>query len=142
MGDIKKEYSNGEITVVWQSAKCIHSKKCWNGLGSVFQPNEKPWINVDGASSNEIIAQIDKCPSGALSYYKGSANDEATNASSNTKVEVMKNGPLLIHGDFIIKGKDGKEELKSKVTALCRCGQSANKPYCDGSHNTNGFKDE
>ena len=142
MGEIKKEYSNDEITVVWKPKTCIHSKKCWNGLGAVFQPQEKPWIKTDGASSEEIMAQIDQCPSGALSYYKNGEDMSDTNNESNMRVEVMKNGPLLVHGDFTLKGKDGNEEQKSKVTALCRCGESANKPYCDGTHNTCGFKDE
>jgi uncharacterized Fe-S cluster protein YjdI len=63
------KYTNGEITVVWQAKLCIHSKNCWKGLGSVFQPKERPWVKIDGASSNEIAAQVQKCPSGALSFY-------------------------------------------------------------------------
>ncbi len=141
MSDKKKEYTNGDITVVWQADRCIHSKKCWTGLNAVFQPNERPWINVEGASSEEIMAQIDKCPSGALSYYK---NDEqmSTEESTNVVIEVSKNGPLLVHGDFDMKDKDGNTTINRKVTAFCRCGQSKNKPYCDGSHKAAGFKDE
>ena len=137
----KKEYSNGEITVVWEGDKCIHSKNCWNGLGSVFKPNEKPWIQVEGASSEEIMAQIDKCPSGALSYYKNDAQ-EKEQKDSGIIIEPSKNGPLIVHGDFELKDKDGAITACRKVTALCRCGQSKNKPYCDGSHKAAGFKDE
>ncbi len=68
--NLKKEYSNGEITVVWQSGVCTHSGKCARGLSSVFQPREKPWIKMDGASSEEIIATVNNCPSGALSIKK------------------------------------------------------------------------
>lgn len=70
--DVYKEYSNGEITIVWQSKKCIHSKICWVGLRSVFDPFKRPWINPQGAPTEKIIDQVDKCPSGALSYYKNS----------------------------------------------------------------------
>lgn len=65
--NLKKEYSNGEITVVWQSAKCIHSGNCFSNLPKVFQPGERPWIKINGSTSEEIINAVAKCPSGALS---------------------------------------------------------------------------
>jgi len=70
---ITKHYFNGEITIVWKPNVCIHSTKCWRGkegLPEVFDPKVKPWINPNGASSERIIQQIDRCPSGALSYFK------------------------------------------------------------------------
>lgn len=63
----KKEYSNGEITIVWQSSKCIHSAVCVKNLPSVFKPKESPWIQIEGASKTEIIETVKKCPSGAIS---------------------------------------------------------------------------
>lgn len=57
-----------------------------------------------------------------------------------TKVEVKANGPLLVAGDLVIQNSDGTEEQKTRMTAFCRCGASANKPYCDGAHNEIGFK--
>ena len=65
--NLTKEYSNGENTVVWQSGKCIHSTNCVNHLSTVFQPQSKPWIKVDNATSSEIVDTVAKCPSGALS---------------------------------------------------------------------------
>ncbi|MCB0698332.1 MAG: (4Fe-4S)-binding protein [Chitinophagales bacterium] len=140
--NIKKEYSNGEVTVVWQSGLCIHSKNCWTGLISVFNPKNRPWINMDGADTATIMAQVEKCPSGALSYYKNEEQQEAKSEQSDIKVEVTKNGPYLVHGEVTIQHKDGTKERKKKVTALCRCGQSNNKPFCDGTHRKCGFKDE
>lgn len=61
-------YSNGEVTIVWKANLCIHSKRCWKGLGEVFKPGQRPWIDAQGASTERIIAQIRQCPSGALSY--------------------------------------------------------------------------
>ena len=55
----KKEYTNGEVTVIWQPKKCIHSANCAKGLSSVFQPRSKPWIKMDGASSDEIMSVIE-----------------------------------------------------------------------------------
>ena len=65
--NLTKEYSNGDITVVWQSGKCIHSGNCVRNLSSVFQPKEQPWVKIDNATSTEIVAAVSKCPSGALS---------------------------------------------------------------------------
>ena len=65
--NLKKEYSNGEITVVWQSGLCVHSGMCVKNLSSVFKPKESPWIKMDAASTKEIIETVKKCPSGAIS---------------------------------------------------------------------------
>lgn len=68
--NLTKEYSNGEITVVWQSSKCIHSANCVKNLSSVFQPKSQPWIKMENASTEEISSTVAKCPSGALSIKK------------------------------------------------------------------------
>lgn len=65
--NIKKEYTNGEITIVWQSGKCTHSANCVKNLSAVFQPRTQPWIKMENASTAEILATVAKCPSGALS---------------------------------------------------------------------------
>lgn len=72
MKDLKKEYSNGEITIVWQPQVCIHSTLCWKGekgLPNVFNPAKRPWIKPDGAGTDEIIQRVTHCPSGALTFY-------------------------------------------------------------------------
>lgn len=66
----KKEYTNGKITVVWESGKCIHSGNCVRNNSDVFQPKEKPWIKIDASSSEKIIETVNKCPSGALTFYR------------------------------------------------------------------------
>lgn len=143
LNNLTKKYSNGEVTVVWKPGLCIHSKICWTGMPEVFDPKEKPWIKPEGGTTDAIIAQVEKCPSGALSYFRNDTTaDNSSAKDTNTKVEVLKNGPLLVHGEIVLKDKHGNESSKDKVTAFCRCGQSANKPFCDGTHNTCGFKDE
>jgi uncharacterized Fe-S cluster protein YjdI len=67
MSTDRREYSNDGVTVVWQPALCIHSAKCVLGLGSVFNPQKRPWINMDAAPAERIADQVKKCPSGALS---------------------------------------------------------------------------
>ncbi len=70
-------YTNGEVTVVWKPDLCQHSKRCWQELGSVFKPKEKPWVDMTGASSERIMEQVTRCPSGALTYYLN--HEEASN---------------------------------------------------------------
>jgi uncharacterized Fe-S cluster protein YjdI len=65
-----KKYTNSEITVVWQPSKCIHSENCSKNNHDVFQPQNRPWIKLDNSSTDRIIETINKCPSGALSYYR------------------------------------------------------------------------
>lgn len=67
--DIKKEYTNGEVTIVWQAAKCIHSANCVRNNPDVFHPKEKPWIIAEASTTEKIIDTINKCPSGALTYF-------------------------------------------------------------------------
>lgn len=67
--NITKKYSNGEVTIVWKPGKCIHSGICFKGLPQVFDPRKRPWVDELGANTQDIIEQIKKCPSGALSYY-------------------------------------------------------------------------
>lgn len=62
-----KKYTNGEITVTWKPDRCTHSKECWKNLRNVFDPVKRPWINMQGDTSEKIMAQVEKCPSGALS---------------------------------------------------------------------------
>jgi uncharacterized Fe-S cluster protein YjdI len=141
MKESTKQYTNGEITVVWQPEVCIHSTLCWKGLGDVFNPTKRPWINMDGAQTEAIIEQVKKCPSGALSYFKNNEMEQASiEVTSETIVEVSANGPLLVYGNVVVKDAQGNEQKKNKVTAFCRCGASSNKPFCDGTHRKIGFE--
>jgi uncharacterized Fe-S cluster protein YjdI len=138
----QKNYTNGEVTVVWKPDLCIHSTNCVNGLGEVFNTQARPWVNMQGASSERIIAQVHMCPSGALSYFKNEEGEKPVSAVEETLVEVLPNGPLVVYGTLRLKDKDGNETTRSPKTAFCRCGASGNKPFCDGSHLAAKFKDE
>jgi uncharacterized Fe-S cluster protein YjdI len=69
MKDVTKEYSNGEVTIVWKSGLCQHSANCVRGLPGVFNSKISPWINAQGSETEKIVEQVKKCPSGALSFY-------------------------------------------------------------------------
>ncbi|QHW00004.1 (4Fe-4S)-binding protein [Spirosoma endbachense] len=137
--EITKTNSNGEITVVWKPAVCIHSKLCWTQLAEVFNPRARPWVNIEGAGTQRIIEQVDRCPSKALSYFRNEEAIEPEAILAESLVEPLPNGPLLVYGNLRVKDADGHETQKNKVTAFCRCGASSNKPYCDGTHLKVGF---
>jgi len=139
MKEIIKKYTNNEVTIVWKPAVCIHSFVCINTLPKVYNPDDRPWIKIENASTEELVNQIKKCPSGALSYYMNSEDNQEAE-SLETTVEVLENGPLIVYGTLNVTHKDEKKELKNKTTAFCRCGASGNKPYCDGSHVKIDFK--
>jgi Iron-binding zinc finger CDGSH type/Divergent 4Fe-4S mono-cluster len=109
------------------------------GLVEVFNPRAKPWVKMNGAGTGRIIEQVRKCPSGALSYFLNAeqeVKDEkvVSETADMLKVEVTINGPYVIKSEWLIVYGDGRRETKSGMVALCRCGSSEKKPYCDGSH--------
>ena len=132
---INKSYANNEITVHWDADLCIHSANCVNSLNAVFNPKQKPWINMQAASTEKIIQTVIKCPSGALTYKrKDEMEEEKQNEQVLTTIKVNAGGPYLVRGSVVVVDKDGSETVKEGTIALCRCGGSQNKPYCDGSH--------
>lgn len=140
MKDITKKYTNNELTIVWKPSQCIHSGICFKGLPAVFDPRRRPWVVAENGTTAQITAQINKCPSGALSYYMNAEENNNVKIEAETIAEVSTNGPLLVYGSIKIKHSDGREEIKNKVTVFCCCGQSSNKPYCDGTHRKVGFE--
>lgn len=140
MDDITKKYSNGEVTIVWKPKQCIHSGICFRGLNEVFDPRKRPWVTLEHSTTEKIIEQVKKCPSGALSYYLNRDTDESVSVEAETIVETVANGPLMVYGNVSVKDSTGTITRKNNATAFCRCGGSGNKPYCDGSHKKIGFQ--
>lgn len=136
--EIVKEYTHEDFTVVWKPKKCIHSEICWRTLPEVYDPKGKPWIKPENASVEALKSQINKCPSGALTYK--TTGETQVDETKMTECNIVENGPLLVSGTLKVVLADGTEEIKKRSTAFCRCGASENKPYCDGAHNKIGFK--
>lgn len=135
--EIIKEYTRGDLTVVWKPKKCIHAAECVKRLPEVYNPKDKPWIKAENATIEELMSQIDACPSGALTYNIQGQDEKVV--QNETEIQVMKNGPLLVSGSLNVKNADGSIEVKGESTAFCRCGASSNKPYCDGAHRKINF---
>jgi uncharacterized Fe-S cluster protein YjdI len=129
-----KEYGNDEIVVEWEPRLCFHSGNCTRLLPKVFDRDRRPWVEVDAAPADEIEAAVDQCPSGALRIRNG-----APRQPQALEVRASPSGPLLLRGDIRILDAQGDVLYEGERAALCRCGGSSNKPFCDGTHRTNGF---
>lgn len=138
---IKKEYKQEDVTVIWQPHLCIHSGVCFRSLPQVFKPRERPWIQMSGGNKQAIIDTVNACPSGALSLKHTKVEEvKVVNDTINWQnVHVLKNGPLRIKEACHITLADGTIVEKPFGVSLCRCGDSKDKPFCDGSHKVNGF---
>ena len=143
-----RSYSNGDVTIYWRPHLCIHSANCLIGLPKVFDNSIRPWIDPMGASSEEIIRVVNTCPSRALTYLKNCADAASDKVQAEgdpanaVKVQILKNGPALIRGNYLITDSFGnKIHSDHEVAAICRCGSSKKKPFCDGTHKKVGFTD-
>lgn len=156
-----RQYTNGEITVFWKPAKCIHATTCFRELLEVFNPRKRPWINMQGASSEKITEVTNKCPTAAIYWKYNKDLDEAVEVSTDyskevnpeslhtskhqnstsAKISIMKDGPILVEGDFSVTDSTGKELKPMLMTSFCRCGHSHAQPFCDGTHRKVGFRD-
>lgn len=138
--DIKKEYSNGEITIVWQASKCQHSGFCVRGLPKVFNTGRSPWINIFGESTEKILETVSKCPSQALSVKEVLKTESELKSGETIQIVVSENGPINIRGNFDILDSRGNKIKSKGSVSLCRCGGSSSKPFCDGTHKKNNFQ--
>ena len=134
----RRTYRGTHVEVSFDGEICIHAAECVRRLPTVFNRDRRPWILADNASPQELITVIERCPSGALQYRRldGKADEHPAPWTTVTPVE---NGPLLLRGQLIVQHEDGASETLPRA-ALCRCGQSKNKPFCDNSHLDVGFQ--
>jgi CDGSH-type Zn-finger protein len=132
-------YVGASITVHDNRAICAHAGFCTDRLPSVFRMRQEPWIDADGASAEDVIATVRRCPSGALSYSVG--NVEAAAENRQALVTVTDNGPYAVTGSIELIGVSFGDGASREHYTLCRCGASKNKPFCDGSHWKIGFQD-
>lgn len=140
MSDNNTVYPGKEAQVTWNGKLCIHIGECGRAKGELFVGGRKPWCQPDSSPREEIEEVVLRCPTGALTFAfaDGAVTERA--APENTAT-VSYNGPLFLRGDLAIEGApDAAHGLKFRA-ALCRCGRSKNKPFCDNSHDKAGFRD-
>ncbi|MGH9209445.1 MAG: (4Fe-4S)-binding protein [Acidimicrobiales bacterium] len=155
LSHVRKDYANERIVVHWDSSRCIHSANCLGALPEVFDTRRRPWVQVDRASADDVAAAVDRCPSRALTYSRLDGGAEGPNAvpvgevvppgpedGVPVVVSLRPNGPLAVEGPVRIELSRGEVLEITDRAFLCRCGGSANKPFCDGTHKRTGFTAE
>jgi uncharacterized Fe-S cluster protein YjdI/CDGSH-type Zn-finger protein len=134
----RQTYEGKHLTVTFDPSRCIHSEECVRGLPTVFDPTRRRWIRPDLAAPEDVIAAVGRCPSGALRVSR--AGEAALpSAQAETVVTVSHAGPLLVRGNLRIVDDAGETIDTGEAAALCRCGGTANPPFCDGTHERIGF---
>lgn len=158
----ERKYTNGEITVYWKPAACVHASYCYRELIEVFDPSRRPWVDMKGSTTAKIIEVVNLCPTEALTWKWNDdeknmnigtdqlnhvkfrrpelADDKITPARANpVSVKVMIDGPVVIKGNFTLINGSSKKEVRDSLISICRCGVSDHKPFCDGQHRKIGF---
>lgn len=135
----KRTYETDELQVHWDSDRCIHTGWCTKNLISVFNTEQRPWIQLDKGERDAIIETIEKCPSGALSYTRvdGGPDEEVQVPAT---IIPWPNGPYFVRGSFQVTDRHGEVFDTAPRATLCRCGQSSQHPFCDNTHKKVSFR--
>jgi uncharacterized Fe-S cluster protein YjdI/CDGSH-type Zn-finger protein len=157
-----KRYRNDDITVYWKPSACVHASYCYRELIEVFDPSRRPWVDMNGASTEKIIEVVNLCPTEALAWKW---NDETKNETVDNdqvnhikfrrpelvgetgpvslerpvSVKVMTDGPIVLKGNFKYTYNGITKVVEDSIVSICRCGVSDHMPFCDGKHRKIGF---
>lgn len=129
-------YESAKVVVTWDASRCIHAAECVHGLPEVFDPKAKPWVRPDAADPESLAEVVNRCPSGALAMRHADGASAMVVPPLNTG-HVTPDGPNYLRGQLTLR--HGDAVVEDTRIALCRCGHSQNKPYCDGTHRKIGF---
>ena len=132
-----RRYDADDITISCDVKRCIHAEECVRGLPRVFDRGRRVWVDPTQASAEDIENVVQRCPSGALHYRRTDGGLEEPTPSRN-EVRITPDGPLYFRGELEIHTPTAV--LKETRVALCRCGASRNKPFCDNSHADIAFR--
>ncbi len=134
-----RSYEHEGFVVDFSPSRCIHAEECVRGLPEVFDTSKRPWVDPAQAEAAAIVDVVEKCPTGALQFrFTGGQRQELPDAEAT--INIVPAGPLYARGDITVNETDGRVERETRV-ALCRCGASENKPWCDNTHLDMGFDD-
>ncbi len=137
---MRKTYASKDIAVSYDARRCIHAARCIAGAPETFDKNARPWIQPGKSTADELARVVAECPTGALRYERlDGGPTEAVPA--NIALTFEKDGPIYVRGPMPLSDAAGNpyEDAGARY-ALCRCGGSGEKPFCDGTHRSMGFK--
>jgi uncharacterized Fe-S cluster protein YjdI len=159
-----RRYKNDDITVYWKPSACVHASYCYRELLEVFDPSRRPWVDMNGSTTEKIIEVVNLCPTEALSWKW---NDEEKNKDIGkdqlnhinfrrpelmnvvetnpleipVSAKIMPDGPVIIKGTFTLMYSGNTKVFHDSMVSICRCGASDHQPFCDGKHRKIGFTD-
>jgi uncharacterized Fe-S cluster protein YjdI len=136
----RKTYEAAGIHVHFDARRCIHAARCVEGLPAVFDADRRPWIAPEAAPVEAVAEVVRQCPSGALTYERLDGGP-AEPIDEKASVATVRDGPLYLRGRCLLTDHEGRSMEAGPRAALCRCGASRNKPFCDKSHVAQGFRD-
>ena len=125
-------YETDAITVSFDPDLCIHARECVRGLPAVFDPTRPRWIRPGAAPADQVAEVVARCPTGALRVRRPGGDEPALPPAAT--LTLKQGGPLLVRGRVRIETEGGELIAEMEAAALCRCGHTANPPFCDGSH--------
>lgn len=138
IGDREDHYVGRGVTIHDDRSVCSHAGNCTDNLAAVFRLKQEPWIDAGAATADEVVAQVQRCPSGALTVSVGDDPGRVEEELPKAVVPTP-DGPYRVTGGVQVLDADGAPyEVRNRQT-LCRCGGSGNKPFCNGTHWKIGF---
>jgi CDGSH-type Zn-finger protein/uncharacterized Fe-S cluster protein YjdI len=140
MSEKRHVFESPAITVTWIRQRCIHVAECVRGLPAVFKPGNVPWIEPAQAVADLVAEVVRRCPTGALHYERHDGGAAELVPEVNVVVPDP-DGPFYLSGYVEVVAQDGAPVVRDTRIALCRCGETKNRPFCDGSHWDAGFDD-
>lgn len=135
------EYKGDTQTVTWDRRLCIHVGECGRAKGDLFVGGRDPWCDPNVSDQGDIADVVARCPTGALAVRDQDGNAVIEAAPDENEVLIANDGPLYVSGDLSIDGASDDMHSATRRAALCRCGASKNKPFCDNSHRDIEFQD-
>ena len=136
-------YETADITVTYDATRCIHDGHCVRSLPAVFNTAARPWVQPQHADAADVLAIVAGCPTGALRATRpDGATADALVADAPVTIGVSRSGPLYVRGGVtLVDSATGETLGDDGRVALCRCGLSKRKPFCDNTHRTEGWRD-
>ena len=135
-----KTFAGEKVDVTWDKRLCIHIGECGRAEGDLFEGGRDPWCQPDVTSGDSVEEVVERCPTGALVAIRKDGGATETAPTSNS-ITVANSGPLYVAGELKVQGAAADMAGVKFRAALCRCGESKNKPFCDNTHESNGFRD-
>ena len=139
--NVARTYATERIEVTWEPRLCVHVGECFQGLPDVFDPWSRPWVRAGAAEPDDVAEVVMRCPTGALHFRRLDGGQQEEELIGDVTLEALPDGPMQIRGKVRLVDRDGNLLREDTRLALCRCGASRRKPFCDGTHRQIGFRD-